>query len=115
MVTKTGDKSGAESSIVTAEDCLGCRIVGTGTMGALALYWNHLRMSAPKSATGNRLFFGTMAVGKCSLRYTWNLPVIQITGTISLPLARLCWDVRAQAFHLSIDVAQVFKFLVHAT
>ena len=66
MTTKTSDKAKAEDSIVTgaAEDCLGCRIVGTGTMGALALYWNHLRMSAPKSAKGNRLFLGTMAAGK---------------------------------------------------
>ena len=72
MNSKVGDKVKAEDNVVTAEDCLGCRIVGTGTMGALALYWNHLRMTAPKSAKGNRLFLGTMAIGSYNHQYHLN-------------------------------------------
>lgn len=55
------------------EDCLGCKLIGSGTMFALSLYWNHMRMSAPKNAKVNRIFLGTMAVGLYGfkLRYTF--------------------------------------------
>lgn len=78
---------------VEPEDCLNCRLIGSATMGGLALYWNHLRLTTPKNAKVNRIFLGTMAAGNCAeseFVYCYlNTTFLCFTGFAGLSVFRL--------------------------
>jgi hypothetical protein len=38
-------------------DCLGCKLVGVGTLGGIAAYNSYLFSLTPRSARGSRLFY----------------------------------------------------------
>lgn len=63
------EAKGELDSKLQPEDCLNCKIIGSATMGALALYWNHLRLTTPKNARVNRIFLGTMATGSYGVTF----------------------------------------------
>ncbi|KAH8086018.1 hypothetical protein BXZ70DRAFT_558462 [Cristinia sonorae] len=55
----------ADSQALPPQDCLSCRIIGTGALGATGLYaLNQSRAHAPGSPLGKRILAG---VGVCCL------------------------------------------------
>jgi len=55
-------QSGGASAI---QDCMECKVIGTGTLAGLSAYALHLRAMTPKSAVSQRIFLGCMAIGIC--------------------------------------------------
>jgi len=49
------------------EDCLACRVIGTGAFLTVAGYAENLRRNAPRSERVNRIFFASITAVSCVL------------------------------------------------
>jgi hypothetical protein len=51
------------TSVDENADCLGCKVVGTVTMGSIAAYMLHLRFTAKNP--NHKLFYTACSIGMC--------------------------------------------------
>ena len=45
------------------QECTPCKVTGVLVLCGFSAYWNHLRLSTPKSARTQRIFLGTTSLG----------------------------------------------------
>jgi len=58
-----GDPQSKISASAPMQDCMECKLIGTGTLAGLSAYALHLRAMTPRAAVSQRIFLGCMAVG----------------------------------------------------
>jgi hypothetical protein len=63
---KQSTDEGYKQSEKANEDCLECKLVGVGTLSGVALYVNHLRLSA--SIKRHRRFYAAISIGRNYLK-----------------------------------------------
>lgn len=58
-----GDPLSKISASAPMQDCMECKLIGTGTLAGLSAYALHLRAMTPRAAVSQRIFLGCMAIG----------------------------------------------------